>query len=372
MRPTTVETGEEALKALDAAALAGTPFSLVLLDANMPGLDGFDVAERIASSPAIAGTTIMMLTSSGQYSDPGRWRNVGISACLTKPIDAADLHQAICRLLDGAPAHDAPHAVPALTAPTGRSVKVLLAEDNIVNQRVAVGLLVKRGHTVTVANDGLEALAALEREPFDLVLMDLQMPHMGGLDATAEIRRRESLSGGHIRIVAMTAHAMSGDRERCLAAGMDGYIPKPIDPAALYAGVEYEAGPVVSPSAAAGQPAPPATIDRQVVMKRLGGDAELFDEVSRLFLEDCPIRLAAISAAVDREDAEQIRVTAHALKGAAGNISAMRLFEATAALERIGAERRLPAARSAWRRLEAEAAIAMQALREFEIVEAAP
>jgi CheY-like chemotaxis protein len=372
MRPTTVETGEEALKALDAAALAGTPFSLVLLDANMPGLDGFDVAERIAKSPAIAGTTIMMLTSSGQYSDPGRWRNLGISACLTKPIDAADLHQAICRLLEGGPTHDAQPAVPPVTAPTGRSVKVLLAEDNVVNQRVAVGLLVRRGHTVTVANDGLEALAALERETFDLVLMDLQMPHMGGLDATAEIRRRESLSGGHIRIVAMTAHAMSGDRERCLAAGMDGYIPKPIDPAALYAGVEYVSGPIASSSAAAGQPAPAATIDRKVVMKRLGGDAELFAEVSRLFLEDCPIRLAAISAAVDREDADEIRATAHALKGAAGNVAAIRLFEATAALERIGAERRLPAARSAWRRLEAEAATAMQALREFETVEIVP
>jgi two-component system sensor histidine kinase/response regulator len=319
-----------------------------------------------------------MLTSSGQYSDAGRWRDVGISACLTKPIGAADLHEAICRLLDSGSTSQPWLSPPsslrakAATVPTGRSVKVLLVEDNVVNQRVAVGLLARRGHVVTVANDGIEALAAMDTGAFDVVLMDLQMPHMGGFEATAEIRRRELESGGHVRIVAMTAHAMSGDRERCLAAGMDEYVAKPIDPAALYASVERPDVPdrgahVADVSARAAAP-----IDHDSLMKRLGGDVQLFAEVTRLFLEDCPVRLAAIGAAVDREDAEQIRATAHALKGAAGNISATKLFEATAALERIGAERRLPAARAAWRRLEAEAAIAMQILREFETEEVTP
>ena len=378
MRPTTVDSGDAALQALDAAAQAGTPFVLILLDANMPGLDGFGVAEQIATRPALAGTTIMMLTSSGRYGDAGRCRDVGISACLTKPIDAADLHDAICRLLGGGSKRQSPplsHL--ARTARMGRSVKVLLTEDNVVNQRVAVGLLTKRGHAVTVANNGIEALAALEKaqaqgqSAFDVVLMDLQMPQMGGFEATAEIRRRERESGGHVRIVAMTAHAMGGDRERCLAAGMDAYVPKPIEPAALYASVEDEAGSVsvsCDPEASASA----AAVDRDRIMERLDGDEDLFAEVIRLFLEDCPVRLAAIKAAVDRDDADQIRVTAHALKGAAGNMSATRLFEATAALERIGAEGRIHAARAAWRQLSAEAAIAMETLRQFETMEATP
>jgi two-component system sensor histidine kinase/response regulator len=124
-----------------------------------------------------------------------------------------------------------------------RSLRVLLAEDNVVNQRVAVGLLKKRGHEVVVTVNGLEAIAALERDSFDVVLMDVQMPEMGGLEATAAIRQRERQSGGHVRILAMTAHAMTGDRERCLAAGMDGYLSKPIDPAMLYATIELEAAP---------------------------------------------------------------------------------------------------------------------------------
>jgi two-component system sensor histidine kinase/response regulator len=204
-----------------------------------------------------------------------------------------------------------------------------------------------------------------------VVLMDLQMPQMGGFEATAEIRRRERESGGHVRIVAMTAHAMSGDRERCLAAGMDAYVPKPIEPAVLFASVEDEAGSVsvsCDPEASASA----AAVDRDRIMERLDGDEDLFAEVIRLFLEDCPVRLAAIKAAVDRDDADQIRLTAHALKGAAGNMSATRLFEATAALERIGAEGRIQAARAGWRRLSAEAAIAMDALRQFETMEVTP
>ncbi|HEV3057002.1 MAG TPA: response regulator [Vicinamibacterales bacterium] len=375
MRPTAVDNGYAALDALAGAAEAGTPFVLILLDANMPGMDGFGVAEQIAARPELAGATIMMLTSTGQYGDATRCRDFGISSYLTKPVEAADLHHAIRRALDSAPKQSVRSASQRTrpAQPVGRALNVLLAEDNIVNQRVAVGLLKKRGHTVTVANNGLEVLAALERSTFDVVLMDVQMPEMGGLEATVEIRRRERESGdpggargtvGHVRIVAMTAHAMTGDRERCLAAGMDGYLSKPIDPPMLFAALEHEVVPKAAP------PPPAATqrpaIDREAMLDRLGGDPELYQEVIQLFLEDCPVRLAAIKAAVDAKDREQIRLTAHALKGAAGNLSVGGLFEAAHTLERLGADGRMDAIPAAWRQLATEAAAVLDALRRSE------
>jgi CheY-like chemotaxis protein len=245
MRPTLVDGGRAALKALTDAALAGRPFAVVLLDANMPECDGFTVAEQIANRPELAGATIMMLTSSGEYGDAARCRTLGVAAYLTKPISEPALLDAISAALPSAtpatgPIVAVPAVVPERIAPSVRSVRVLLAEDNLVNQRVAVGLLTRRGHAVTVTSNGRDALAALEREAFDVVLMDIQMPQLGGVEATAEIRARECQTGGRAYIVAMTAHAMSGDRERFLAAGMDGYLSKPIDPALLFALVEHD------------------------------------------------------------------------------------------------------------------------------------
>jgi CheY-like chemotaxis protein len=240
---------------------------------------------------------------------------------------------------------------------------VLVVEDNIVNQRVAVGLLTRRGHQVTVASDGREALAALERELFDVVLMDLQMPVMGGLEATIAIRDGERVTGQHMRIVAMTAHAMNRDRERCLAAGMDGFLSKPIDPHMLFAVIEQQE---------AGAPArtpvddTPVTFDRRALRERLSGDEQLMADVIHLFIEDCPTRLSAIGTAVDRRDGESLRTAAHALAGSAANLSATGLFEAARVLERIGAESRMDAAEAAWRRLSSEAVNVLDALRRFE------
>ena len=368
-RPTAVESGQAALDAMSAAVCAGTPFMLVLLDANMPDLDGFGVAARIAERPELAGATIMMLTSSGQYGDAGRCRELGIAAYLTKPVDAAALHDAICRVLETGPARSRVKAVRSGgVAPESAGLRILLAEDNVVNQRVAVGLLSRRGHTVTVANNGLQALAALESGPFDLMLMDIQMPEMGGLDATAEIRRRERERGGPaMRIVAMTAHAMTGDRERCLESGMDGYLSKPIDPATLFATVENPSADREAADAAARQSARvPAAVDRKGLMRRLGDDEDLLEQVIGLFLADCPVRLAAIQAAVDTRDADLIRTAAHALKGSAGNLSANALADAARTLERLGAEGRIEAAPAAMRQLVVEAVAVMEHLRGWE------
>jgi CheY-like chemotaxis protein len=240
-----------------------------------------------------------------------------------------------------------------------RSVRVLLAEDNVVNQRVAVGLLRRRGHVVTVVDNGLDAIEALERGPFDLVLMDVQMPMMGGFDATVEIRRREHAQGHHTRIIAMTAHAMSGDRERCLAAGMDDYLSKPIDPARLYALVERT--PTASAPADADEEA--TTFDQAALLRRLGGDKALLGDVVRLFLEDCPDRLAAITAALDGGDTERLRAAAHALKGAAGTLSATRLSAIARTIETLAADGQAAAARAECDALVAEAARVMDRIR---------
>jgi CheY-like chemotaxis protein len=253
--------------------------------------------------------------------------------------------------------HRAPLAAEGVMA-----LDILLAEDNPVNQRVAVGLLTRRGHRVTVSANGVEALAALEQKPFDVVLMDVQMPEMGGFEATQVIRQRERGSQKHQRIVAMTAHAMNGDRERCLSAGMDGYLSKPIDPQMLFAAVEQ----AVDVQAPEQPPAAGGAIDRAEMLQRLGGDQSLFDDVVALFLEDCPLRLAAIKAAVEARDGDAIRKTAHTLKGAAGNLAAGGLFEAARVLERLGAESRFDAAEGAWRRLSAEASAVLDQLRRFE------
>jgi CheY-like chemotaxis protein len=354
--------GGEGLALLADASRMNRPFRLILLDAQMPEVDGFDVAAEIGRRSELAGATIMMLTSGGQYGDVARCREVGISSYLTKPLGEAELLAAVCRLF-GAAAPAAPVRTAAPVAAV-RRIKVLLAEDNPVNQRVAIGLLEKRGHHVTLAVNGREALDACAREPFDLVLMDVQMPDMGGLDATRAIRAREQKAGGRVRIVAMTAHAMNGDRERCLAAGMDGYLSKPIEPALLFSVVEDERPrETVAPIPAPGEP---VVLDRDSFMRRVGGDEELMADVIATFLVDCPLRVAAIKAAIDVRDSTLVRREAHTLKGAAGNLSALRLFECARTLEQLGAIGRLDAAEAAWRALNAEAALVVDELRRFE------
>jgi two-component system sensor histidine kinase/response regulator len=369
MTGTVVATGRAAIDALTAAGRTPRPFELVLLDVNMPDMDGFQVAEEIAARPELADVTVIMLTSSGEYGDQSRCADLGVGGYLTKPVYAADLLAAIERAMGPkmSPAV-APTAAKskAGTLPMGAEVRrsrILLVEDNLVNQQVASGLLTRRGHQVTVAPNGREALARLDRETFDLVLMDLQMPVMDGIDTTIAIRERERATGQHIRIVAMTAHAMHSDRERCLAAGMDGYLSKPIDPRMLFAVVEQDGGGGAVKTAVAS----PATFDEHALRHRLSGDHDLMIDVIHVFLEDLPVRLAAIKDAVTARDADALRAAAHALKGAAGNLSAGGLFDVACVLERIGAESRMDAAEGAWRQLSVEATNVVDVLRRHSL-----
>jgi signal transduction histidine kinase/CheY-like chemotaxis protein len=237
MKPTLVEGGEEAFLELPAAKQAGEPYGLILLDMHMPGMDGFQFVERLRQRPELATATIMMLTSAGHRGDAERCKALGISAYLLKPIRQSELREAIARVLG---AKEQQGAIPLITryslcdAREPSSVlSVLLVEDNAVNQRLATRMLEKRGHRVVLAGNGREALEALEKRVFDLIFMDVQMPEMDGFQAAAAIREKEAGTGTHLPIVALTAHAMEGDRERCLAAGMDGYLTKPIRPREL-------------------------------------------------------------------------------------------------------------------------------------------
>jgi PAS domain S-box-containing protein len=243
--PSPVASGQAALEAIAAAVAGGKPYSLILLDHQMPGMDGFVVAEQIRQQPHLLSTTIMMLSSGGQRGDASRCTKLGIAAYLFKPFKQLELLEALLAALGGQPAAASRPSLITRHALRERcpALSVMVAEDNLVNQRLAVRLLEKRGHSVVVAANGQKALATLEKQTFDVVLMDVQMPEMDGFQVTAAIRENEKATGDHLRIIAMTAHAMEGDREKCLAAGMDGYIPKPIQAREMFAAVEGDFSP---------------------------------------------------------------------------------------------------------------------------------
>jgi two-component system sensor histidine kinase/response regulator len=367
MKPTAVDSGAAAISALVAASEQRRPFALVLLDANMPEMDGFEVARRIRDEEQLGGATIMMLSSSGQHGETAKCRDVGIANHLTKPVDPRELLAAIGRALsrDQSTRVQMPPSMLASELPE-RRLNILLTEDNVVNQRLAASLLERRGHKVTIAANGREALVASQSHAFDVVLMDVQMPGMGGFEATAAIRARESEGGPRLPIIAMTAHAMKGDRERCLAAGMDEYLTKPLDSRKLCVLVEQ----IALGRAPTSETAIPDVSDR--VLARVGGDRELLAEISRLFVDDAPRHLEKIRQALDKRDGESLRRAAHGLKGAAANFDAAGVVTAARVLEEIGRAARFDADvdashEAAWRALMIETDCLITVLRTVHI-----
>jgi len=244
MNPTLARDGPEALRALESADRSGKPYGLLLADALMPEMDGFTLVQQMREMVASPSKTIMMLTSARQDGDVARCRELGVAAYLTKPVAPTELLKSIIDVLTlKTPVVEQPLSIARRPLREARpSLRVLLAEDDKVNQRLVVRLLEKRGHRVTVASNGREALDAVGKQEFDLVLMDVQMPEMDGFEATAAIRSLENNTGTHLPIIAMTAHAMAGDRERCSVAGMDGYLAKPIRAKELFEAVERMVG----------------------------------------------------------------------------------------------------------------------------------
>ncbi len=372
MRPEMASSGEEGLAALERAAAAGSPFPLVLLDAQMPEMDGFALAERIKQNPQLAGATIMMLTSAGQRGDTIRCRELGIGVYLIKPIRQSELLEAIVEAMGKSFHQDRATVITRHSLRENRrKFHILLAEDNEVNRLLAVRLLEKLGHVVTVTSNGSEALAMLKKARFDLVLMDVQMPKMNGFQTTAAIRKEEESTGEHLPIIAMTAHAMEGDRERCLAAGMDGYVAKPIQVESLVNAIENVGqAPEVAKVAKPATPRQQDPIDTASALARVEGDVELLMEMVALFLEELPDLLTTLREAVTAGDAGAIERAAHKLKGSVGNFAARPAFEAALKLEVLGRERNLSEAEPAYGELEKEIQrlrSAMAMLSELEV-----
>ncbi len=398
---TIVEDGRSALAALEGARAAGRTFHLVLLDARMPDLDGFAVAERIRQEPALAGVTVMLLTSDVMSGDLARCRTLGVARHLVKPFTPSELLNAVLLALGQSIETAAPSSAAERDIPAKR-LHVLVAEDNAVNQRVIVRLLEKMGHIPIVAYNGQEAVETYESRPFDVALMDVQMPVMDGLAATKAIRESEAQHPGRRRlpIMALTAYAMRGDRERCLAAGMDDYLTKPVKPDELAAaltrlldGSRAAARPAAAPersqgsskrsasvpgspnaparsadapvrseaasernqaapvrsvdasvrseaaSVVASDVAPEAGFDFTAALHYVGGDRELLDELLGIFVEDAPVRMEAIRRAIAGGEAPEVTREAHTIKGSLkviGATTAAGLAQGLEALARDG------------------------------------
>jgi PAS domain S-box-containing protein len=366
MRPVAVESGAAALGTLEKSLHADQPFAVVLLDGHMPDMDGFSVAERISHDSRYAGIKLVMLTSAGQPEDVARCRKLGISAYLTKPIKQSELFDVIVTAI-GQPVIERPRAPQRRKGarPAERTLQVLVAEDNQVNQLVATRVFQKLGHRVTVVSNGREALSAVQAGKFDLIAMDVQMPEMDGFAATNAIRSWEKAAGTHIPIMAMTAHAMKGDRERCLAAGMDGYTSKPIRIRELEQAIAQLISLPEPSKIPVSESDANAVIDHAALLAGVDGDRRLLREFIRLFLADCPQRLAEIKEAIRRGDAGALRRAAHTLKGSVGNFAAQKAFAASQRLENMGRDGELGSAGEACVTLESELKILSDELRRL-------
>jgi CheY-like chemotaxis protein len=370
MKPSLVEGGREALAAMRKMCYNEYPFTIVLLDNMMPEMDGFMLAEEIRRQPGLAGSTLMMLSSADRRDNAARCRDLGVTTYLTKPIKRAELLNAILTAVAGP--GDEKHGVATgkrrSLGMSERRLSLLLTEDNVVNQKLAVRLLEKRGHSVVVVGNGREALEALERQAFDVVLMDVQMPEMDGFEATAAIRAREKVTGSHVPIVAMTAHAMKGDRERCLDVGMDGYISKPLQPSELFEAVEgFVRRAAVEPpcgKAAAGSDGP-AEFDVTVALRGVGGDQELLKEIIDIYLVEGPRWMAEIGAAVKRQDAATLQRVAHTLKGTVSAFGAAKVCELAQRLEDMGRHANVEGAEEVRAKLDSAVARLLPALSSF-------
>lgn len=356
------DSGPAALDALRKAGDAGQPFNLFLLDAVMPDMDGFALAERLREDLAAKDVPILILSSAGRTHDAVRCDALGLARCLTKPVKQSDLLDATLEALRVSVVQtvDVPRILEPV--PHANRRRVLLAEDGLVNRKVIVDLLEPRGHRVTAVNNGKEVLAALENNAFDLILMDVQMPEMDGLEATRIIREGERSTGEHVRIAAMTAHVMQGDRERCLEEGMDDYLPKPIRAGDLYDIVENDVPP--DNEMQAETVVDGGTLDWRGALDQVGGNEAILAELAGIFVTEYARHLEEMKRAIGHGDTTLLRRAAHTLKGSAAVFLANSTVEAALRLENLAREGDLEDVNEAFAALERAADELLPALKE--------
>ena len=362
----------EAMDMLRAACVQGDPFRIVLTDMQMPEMDGESLGRAVKADPELRDTLLVMMTSLGRRGDAKRLEAIGFSAYLTKPVKQSKLYDCLATVLGGgAPPAKAPEAAlvtrHTLSEDRRRKVRILLAEDNPTNQQVALRILEKMGFRADAVANGQEAIQALKMGPYDIVFMDVQMPVMDGFEATRQIRNPQSAVRDHkVPVIAMTAHAMKGDRERCLEAGMDDYVPKPISPKTLAEALERwlprESEAATAQAAGKAESSPPVAVgeadgqvfDKAGMMARLMDDQNLARMVIECFLEDIPRQIEALRSYLEAGDARCAERQAHTIKGAAANVGAEALRAAAFEMEKAGKAGDLAAIKARMAGLETE------------------
>ena len=339
---TAVESQPAAQQAWQEAVSSGRGFSLAIIDTILSAQSGVVLAEQLARETTNPPLPCILLTSPGHPDHPGRSLTLQRAVYLAKPVKPSDLHRAIDEVLNGVLTPSTSTAASTEDLSRLPPLRVLLAEDGLVNQTVARRLLEKRGHSVVVVGDGREALAAVARDAFDVVLMDIQMPELDGFAATAEIRRREEGAGRRLPIIAMTAHAMKGDRERCLAAGMDGYVSKPIRSRELFAAITESLSRGSKAATAAPDDLPTEVdedakvVDWETALDQAAGDRDLVLEMIAVYFEEEPELVSRIRRAIDAGDGPALQRAAHTLRGALDHLAAVRAVGAAQTLETMG------------------------------------
>jgi PAS domain S-box-containing protein len=338
MAPEQAASGNEALKLLASESHGSAPFRLALIDADMPEMDGFALAERVKNTAEASALSMFMLSSTMQSGDIARSQEAGLAGFLTKPVQPSELLDAILGVMsstekmgvDGDDVQSAPQ-----TSDMGNGMRILLAEDNLVNRQLAKRLLEKRGYVVLIARNGIEALEAVESEEIDMVLMDVQMPEMDGLEAIRVIRSNEEISKRHLPIISLTAHVMKGDREKCIEAGADDYIPKPIHAPTLFAAIERLRTPHRQNEPRATAPAISDPLNAAELLEQVQGDRELLAEIIRLFATGLPEVLQGLRESIARGDAAGVARMAHALKGSVANFARRGAYRAVEEMEKF-------------------------------------